>query len=54
VLLALHPTGFDSHHIVLLVGLSMFIWLAISLALDVLLALVWSLHRRTQAQHLSA
>jgi hypothetical protein len=54
VLLALHPTGFDSHHIVLLIGLSVFIWLAISLALDVLLALVWSLHTRNRAQHLSA
>jgi hypothetical protein len=45
VLGALHSKGFDSHHVVLLICVAVFIWLTIALALRVLLALVGSMYR---------
>jgi hypothetical protein len=42
VIVALQATsvsGFDSHHVVLLVGLTVFLWLALALVLRVLIAL---------------
>jgi hypothetical protein len=46
VILALNASGFDARHVVLLVCLSVFVWLAIALALRVLIARLWSLRGR--------
>jgi hypothetical protein len=46
---ALRNSGFDSHHVVLLVGVSVFLWLATALALGGLLTLVGSTYRHIRS-----
>lgn len=50
---ALRNSGFDSRHVVLLVGISLFVWLATALALRVLIALVFSRRGRNRPARLS-
>ena len=53
-ILALNNNGFDSHHVVLLVGIAVFVWLALALGLRVLVALTISLRERSRPAQLSA